>query len=119
MEAVPPDFFILRFWSRGKHLCGVHLATSHGQNRIDGGNGDVVPSIIGVITGDTARVTYQSSFGGTGTAKIRVHRGNLQWDVVEGTGESYIPDHEILPRTRDEVWNREWRNWTTPQGCGD
>jgi hypothetical protein len=91
------DLFSLELWSSGDRLCGVHLASAHAGHKVDEVE-DYTPSIAGRLSGGEAEVTFASSWGGRGEARLKLTGGKLQWDVTRQSGQSWIPDHAILSR---------------------
>jgi hypothetical protein len=100
------DYFQLNLQADGDRLCGLHSATAHLGNRVDEDEGNE-PSISGRISGNTASVTFQSSWGGTGQATL-VRQGNMiRWKVTSHDDQqSWIPmDATLLYQpTGPRVW---------------
>jgi hypothetical protein len=82
----------------GDHVCIIHMATSGLGNRVDEVE-DLDPSMTGKVNGSGATVRFSSTWGGTGTAVLRVEGNALHWKVgAKDNGESLIPDEEVLTR---------------------
>ena len=75
------------------------MATGHMGNRVD--ENDAAPSIAGPIKGNKAIVAYQSSWGGTGHARIERIGNILHWHVIDrDNGQSWIWDDASLRRKK-------------------
>jgi hypothetical protein len=91
------DSFYLDLWSSGKAICGLHLATGQLGLRVDDSDDEDHPSIKGNVKGATATVKFESSWGATGTASIRVVGRKLYWKILHQTNDqSWIPDQAVL-----------------------
>jgi hypothetical protein len=85
------DGFTLIVRVDGGRLCAAHSVSVHAGGHYDAAD-DAQPSITGRTSGNDAAVRFESAFGGTGTATLRVHGNSLQWQVVTQDGnESWIP----------------------------
>ena len=92
------DVFELAIAVNGDHVCIIHMATAQLGNRVDEADG-LAPSMTGKVDGTGATVRFHSSFGGTGTALLRVEGNVLRWKVsAKDDEESWIPDEAVLSR---------------------
>lgn len=95
------DFFSLyRLTQDGNRICGYHIATSYGQQKVD--EGDLTgrgPSIAGTVTGNVATVRFRAWTGAIGVATITLRNGSLAWHVVKRIdGQNWFPDDALLSR---------------------
>lgn len=91
------DVFMLAIQVSGRRVCIEHMATSNLGNRVDEAEGD--PTMTGEFKGNTATVRFRSSWGGTGSALLRVENNTLYWKVVaRDDGQSLLPAEETLTR---------------------
>lgn len=92
------DVFELAIAVNGDHVCIIHMATAQLGNRVDEADGPE-PSMTGKADGNGAMVQFHSSWGGTGTALLRVEGNVLYWKVrAKDDEESWIPDEAVLSR---------------------
>jgi hypothetical protein len=85
------DSFTLTLWSAGHKLCGELKSTGSYTRKVDDSD------ISGSIKGNTASVRFQSSWGGSGTAVIRVAGKRLYWHIMgEPVGENYVWNDAVL-----------------------
>jgi hypothetical protein len=85
----------------GSRLTGWHAAIGQGGLRVDEAAPDQPPSIEGMINGETAEVTFRSTYPGSsahGHATLKLRGGALYWHVVDTDGEEYLPDSARLTR---------------------
>ncbi len=99
-------------WSQGKEsleltldqdaevLTGFHIAIGQNGNKVDDTAQEIVPSITGVVEGNTAKIDFASAFpdGGTGTATLTLQNGKLEWLLTGSKGEHYFPKNAELQR---------------------
>ena len=92
------DGFYLVIRVKGDRLCAVHSVSVHAGGHYDEAS-DLRPSMMGKVNGNVANLRFESSFGGTGTAALRVGENVLQWGVTtQDGGESWIPHKAELHR---------------------
>jgi uncharacterized protein len=92
------DMFKLAIVVKGDRVCILHVVWANMGNRIDEVEDDQ-PSMTGKVSGNMATIRFLSTWGGTGTATLRVDGNTLHWKVsAKDDGESWIPDEEVLPR---------------------
>lgn len=92
------DVFQLAIQVSGAHVCITHMATSGLGNRVDEVE-DLRPSMTGELNGKVATVRFHSTWGGTGSATLRVEGNTLHWKVgAKDDGQSLIADEEVLAR---------------------
>ena len=97
----------------GSRITGRHCATTERATRVDCTMDDGEPdtsaiSIVGIAHGDTADVTFTSSYGlndagkpVTGKARIIREGALIHWKIVgEPDGEEYLPFDARLKRSR-------------------
>jgi hypothetical protein len=90
----------------GSELTGFHTVIAENAARFDApsfmatrepGPGDK-PTIIGTVKDGIGTVLYTSTFGGKGTAEIRMQGNKLHWKIVQDSGESLFPKTATLVR---------------------
>lgn len=93
------NMFELAVAVSGERVCVLHVVWANMGNRIDEVE-DTQPSMTGTLDGKGgATVRFRSTWGGTGTATLRVEGNALHWKVdTKDKGESWIPDEATLPR---------------------
>lgn len=92
------DVLMLAIQVSGSHVCITHMATSGLGNRVDEVE-DLRPSMTGEQNGKVATVRFHSTWGGTGSATLRVEGNTLHWKVsAKDDGQSLIADEEVLSR---------------------
>jgi len=100
------DKFQLSIVVEGDHVCALHVVWANMGNRVDEIE-DVQPSITGKTDGNTATVHFSSTWGGTGTATLRVEGDSLHWKVTgKDQGESWILDEALLQRIPAGAYDR-------------
>jgi uncharacterized protein len=100
------DKFQLSIVVEGDHVCALHVVWTNMGNRIDEVE-DLQPSMTGKTDGNTATVRFSSTWGGTGTATLRVQGNSLHWRVsVKDKKESWIPDEGVLQRIPAAAYDR-------------
>jgi uncharacterized protein len=100
------DKFQLSIVVDGGHVCALHVVWANMGNRIDEVE-DRQPSMTGKADGKVATVRFRSTWGGTGTAILRVQGNALHWKVsVKDKGESWIPDEAVLQRIPAAPYDR-------------
>jgi len=100
------DKFQLSIVVKGDHVCALHVVWANMGNRVDEIE-DVQPSMTGKADSNTATVRFSSTWGGTGTATLRVEGGSLHWKVTgKDNGESWIPDEAVLQRIPAVAYDR-------------
>lgn len=100
------DVFRLAIQVIGDRVCIIHMATAHLGNRVDEVE-DLTPSMEGKAKGNVATVRFLSSWGGTGTAALRIKGNTLSWNVsTKDGGESWIPDDALLQRIPAGTYDR-------------
>lgn len=100
------DKFQLSIVVEGDHVCALHVVWANMGNRVDEIE-DVQPSMTGKTDGNTAIVRFSSTWGGTGTATLRVEGDSLHWKVTgKDKGESWIPDEALLQRIPATAYDR-------------
>jgi hypothetical protein len=95
------SFVLLNLTESGSRVCGYHLATGYGHNKVDEGDLDGGgPSIYGAVSGDTATVRFRSAWtGAIGVATITRRKGSIVWHVVKPpTEQSLFPDDAVLSK---------------------
>lgn len=93
-------FCIIRSHQKGNRICGTHVATAYGENKVDEGDltGDA-PSIYGTVVRNVATVQFRARTGALGIATITPVKGSLVWHVVKPAGgETWFPDDASLNR---------------------
>ena len=105
-NAVPPavcsqeeqDGFYLAIRIEGDRLCAAHSVSTHAGGHVYNSE-DRNPSIIGRVKGKDAKIRFESSFGGTGTATLRVNGDMLHWEITtQDGGEHWLPHEAELHR---------------------
>ena len=92
------DKFQLSIVVHGDNVCALHVVWANSGNRVDEVE-DLQPSMTGKTDGNTATIRFSSTWGGTGTATLRVQGGELHWKVSgKDEGETWIPDEAVLVR---------------------
>lgn len=92
------DKFQISIVVDGDRVCALHVVWANMGNRVDEVE-DLQPSMMGKTQGNTATVRFSSTWGGTGTATLRVLGNELHWRVNrKDEGESWIPDEAVLER---------------------
>ncbi|MFS2217973.1 lysozyme inhibitor LprI family protein [Telluria sp. Tellsp104] len=92
------DKFQLSIVVQGDNVCALHVVWANMGNRVDEIE-DLQPSMTGKTNGNTATIRFSSTWGGTGTATLRVQGSELHWKVSgKDEGESWIPDEAVLVR---------------------
>jgi len=100
------DKFQLSIVVEGNHVCALHVVWANMGNRVDEVE-DLQPSMTGKTDGKTATVRFSSTWGGTGTATLRVQGNSLHWKVSgKDNGESWIPDEAVLQRIPAAAYDR-------------
>jgi uncharacterized protein len=100
------DKFQLSIVVEGDHVCALHVVWASMGNRVDEVE-DLQPSMTGKTDGNIATVRFSSTWGGTGTATLRVQGNSLHWRVsVKDKGESWIPDEAVLHRIPAMAYDR-------------
>jgi uncharacterized protein len=100
------DKFQLSIVVEGDHVCALHVVWANTGNRVDEVE-DLQPSMMGKTDGNVATVRFSSTWGGTGTAILRVQGNSLHWRVsVKDKGESWIPDEAVLQRIPADAYDR-------------
>lgn len=100
------DKFQLSIVVEGKRVCALHVVWANMGNRVDEVE-DLQPSMTGKTHGNTATVRFSSTWGGTGTATLRVQGNSLHWKVTgKNKGESGIPDEAVLQRIPAVAYDR-------------
>lgn len=100
------DKFQLSIVVEGDKVCALHVVWANMGNRVDEVE-DRHPSMTGKTNGNTATVRFSSTWGGTGTATLRVQGGELHWKVSgKDEGESWIPDDAVLVRVPAVAFDR-------------
>jgi uncharacterized protein len=100
------DKFQLSIVVESGHVCALHVVWANMGNRVDEVE-DLQPSMTGKANGNTATVRFSSTWGGTGTATLRVQGNELHWKVSEkDEGESWIPDEAVLERVPAVAFDR-------------
>jgi uncharacterized protein len=100
------DKFQLSIVVNGDHVCGLHVVWANMGNRVDEVE-DLEPSMTGKADGKAAKVHFSSTWGGTGTAILRVEGNALHWIVsAKDQGESWIPDEAVLQRIPADPYDR-------------
>ena len=74
-----------------------------GGNKVDELGGEE-PSFVGHVSGKSATVAFRSAFEGTGKASLTLHGKQLQWQVLQHEGESWLPESATLHRVRNSRW---------------
>jgi hypothetical protein len=85
----------------GDRICGYHVATAYGQNKVDEGDLDGAgPSIYGTVAGRVATVQFRSAWtGAIGVATMTLDKGSVIWHVVKPAGgQNGFPDDAPLNR---------------------
>ncbi|WP_234775616.1 hypothetical protein [Paraburkholderia tropica] len=94
------SFALFNLTQKGNRICGTHVATAYGENKVDEGDltGDA-PSIYGTVVGNVATVQFRARTGALGIATITPVKGSLVWHVVKPAGgETWFPDDASLNR---------------------
>lgn len=107
------SFSLLRLTQNGNRICGDHVATAYGQNKVDEGDltGDG-PSIYGTLAGNVATVHFRAWTGAIGVATITRRKDSIVWHVVKPIKEqNWFPADAVMNRL---VSNVEYR----PTTCG-
>lgn len=100
------DKFQLSIVVEGNGVCALHIVWANMGNRVDEVE-DLQPSMAGKTDGNTATVRFTSTWGGTGTATLRVQGNSLHWNVTgKDKGESGIPDEAVLLRIPAGAYDR-------------
>lgn len=100
------DKFQLSVVARGDRICALHVVWANMGNRIDEVE-DRQPSMDGTVKGGVATVGFRSTWGGTGTATMRVEGNTLHWKVkTKNAGDSWIPDDAVLQRVPADRYDR-------------
>jgi uncharacterized protein len=100
------DKFQLSIVVEGNNICALHVIWANMGNRVDEVE-DLQPSMTGKTNGNTATVRFSSTWGGTGTATLRVQGSELHWKVSgKNEGESWIPDEAVLVRVPAVAYDR-------------
>jgi hypothetical protein len=95
------DIFELELRTEGHRICGAHFATARFHARVDNGEGAEGPTMSGTARGDSAVVTFESTWGGGGTAKLSRRGGRLLWEVVRwNQGVAWLPERAELKRAK-------------------
>lgn len=87
----------------GDKVEGFHNSVVNGGRRVDTvlKEDGSPPSITGTIVNGVATVTFKSGYGdGTGTAVMRIVKGELDWTIQESTGQHYLPDECMMTREK-------------------
>ena len=95
------ELLTLHLEQSGKELTGWHTAVGQGGLKADEVLRSASPSITGQIDGDTATVTFHSGFPdskGNGKAKLTLSGNTLSWNILESSGEHYLPTKAKLKR---------------------
>jgi len=96
------SFSLLNVTQRKERICGYHVATAYGTNKVDEGEQDGLgPSINGAVHATIAVVTFRSTRGGSlGQATITRRGDTLVWHVTKPIvgAESYFPRDAVLSR---------------------
>ena len=107
-----PDSFAVRLFVKNGSVCGTHASVVRGGNKVDE-LGGTEPSLIGQVVGNTATITFLSSFEGKGKAAITLTGKHLQWQIVEDDGEHWLPLNATLHRVRNTRWGSHLRCQST------
>lgn len=100
------DKFQLSIVVEGQRVCALHVVWANMGNRVDEVE-DVRPSMAGKANSNTGMVHFRSTWGGTGTATLRVEGDSLHWKVTRtDDGESWIPDEAVLHRMPAGAYDR-------------
>ena len=94
--------FDLDLRQEGNNLTGHHCGTTKNANRVDCSLEDEKATIVGTITGNTAKVKFTSAYSGQmGMAKITLDGDNLLWEVTAfPNGEYYLPDKAVMVKAQ-------------------
>jgi hypothetical protein len=93
------SFLLVNLTQIGGRICGYHIATGDGRNRIDEGDLDGKgPSIYGTVAGNVATVQFRSAWTGTvGVATITLLKDSIAWHVVRPIEQlNWFPDDAVL-----------------------
>lgn len=95
------SFTLVNLTENGSRICGYHVATGYGQNKVDEGDLDGGgPSIYGAVSGYSATVHFRSAWtGAIGIAIITRRKDSIIWHVVKPLSEqSVFPDDAVLSK---------------------
>jgi hypothetical protein len=99
------DYFLLELWTEKDAVCGFHTATAPLGNRVD--EGDLLdgnPTITGTVDGTSAKVTFRSAWGATGSATLQVEGDKLQWKILtQSEGMSWVPKMATLDKQSPSI----------------
>jgi len=105
-------------WSKGQEeltlylvqssnqLTGWHTAIGQGGQKVDEVPRSDPPSITGLIDGKTATLDFRSGYpdgNGKGKVKLTLTRGYLSWQLLESSGEHYLPKNAKLRRAAPQA----------------
>jgi hypothetical protein len=100
------SFSLYGLTQNGGRICGYHVATAYGQNKVDEGDLDGKgPSIYGTVTGNVATVQFRSAWtGAIGVATITLRNDSIVWHVVKRIDQqNWFPDDAALSRSISDV----------------
>jgi hypothetical protein len=95
------SFALFDLTQEGDHICGYHVATGYGQNKVDEGDLDGGgPSIYGTVVGNVATVRFRSArTKAFGVATITRNKTMIVWRVTKPiSGLNLFPDEAVLSR---------------------
>jgi hypothetical protein len=88
----------------GSFLEGRHSAVGQNGTKVDEVDRSDPPSLTGEVAGTTAIVKFKSGFHGgkgSGRAKLVLRGDVLYWQVLESSGEFYLPLSAKLTRSKE------------------
>jgi hypothetical protein len=98
--------FALKLAVEGRQVCGLHASVARMGNRVDEAEGPK-PSLEGQLSKAVTTIAFQSSFGGTGRARIALKDGLLEWEIVsQDAGEHWLPIRATLLPASSSQWGQ-------------
>jgi hypothetical protein len=95
------DRFSLTLKQSGSTLTGYHTAIRGGGAKRDEVATGLLPSITGNVSGPIVIVHFRSGAPGSeayGHARLTLRDRYLYWQLIDATGEHYLPENAVLIR---------------------
>jgi hypothetical protein len=93
--------FTLTLTQNGEKLTGFHSVQRYSDGRTDGVSGGTTPSITGLVHDSSMVARWRSGAPGSeayGHARLTLRGRYLYWELMDSSGEHYLPDHAVLIR---------------------